>query len=203
MKDDTKEMKRNIHEYQTAAPNSSSRHCWSFSRFAASFCSLWSSLCSNISDFTIWIVPRCSDERRFQLSVSVCFAPENALSQGTEDAGMEMMSCVLVELIGFSFSFSAIPTDHYLLSNMNIYHYIQSEQYTPPTVPNPLQVWFSGPVVQSGLTRGPLYPSKVSDRNQTAPEPDPDWTMVHPCLVWSVVWSPVQTGSHLNHGIPK
>src|SRR5260370_7088205 len=64
---------------------------------------------------------------------------------------------VHVELIGFSFSFSAIPADHYLLSNMNIYHYIQSEQYTPLPIPNPLQFWFSSQFVPSGFTSPLLH----------------------------------------------
>ena len=86
----------------TKDTQASSCHCWRSSQPNPLFSSFFSSLCSNISAFTIWTAPRCSNNRWFWSSVSVCFAPENALSHGTEDAGMERMSFAILLSIGYA-----------------------------------------------------------------------------------------------------
>src|SRR5258708_6829197 len=49
-------------------------HCLSFSHSIAFFSSFFTFLQYSISALVIWIAPRCSGKRQFQLSVSVCFA---------------------------------------------------------------------------------------------------------------------------------
>src|SRR5258705_5112426 len=78
--------------------DSCSRHCSSFSRSNAFFSSFFTSLQRSMSALVIWIAPRCSGKTQFRLSVSVCFAPAKALSQGSDDAGMaRIVVCHLPE----------------------------------------------------------------------------------------------------------
>src|SRR5258708_14714532 len=72
-------------------------HCLSFSCSIAFFSSFFTFLQYSISALVIWIAPRCSGKRQFRLLASVCFAPENALSQGANDAGTARMSCAIVD----------------------------------------------------------------------------------------------------------
>src|SRR5258707_15828263 len=86
-------------------------HCLSFSHSIAFFSSIFTFLQYSISALAIWIPPRCSGKRRFRLSVSVCFAPENTLSQGTDDAGMERISCAIILSTGYAEPLSCTTND--------------------------------------------------------------------------------------------
>src|SRR5258708_27989042 len=77
-------------------------HCLSFSHSIAFFPSIFTFLQYSISALVVWIAPRCSGKRQFQLLVSVCFAPENALSQGADDAGTERISCATILSTGYA-----------------------------------------------------------------------------------------------------
>ncbi len=70
----------------------------------------------------------------------------------------------------------------------------------PPTFP--LQFQFDGSVVWFGSNHGSVYPSKVPNWNQTAPELYPNWTNGSVQFGMVPVQFMVQTGSHLNHDIP-
>ncbi len=70
----------------------------------------------------------------------------------------------------------------------------------PPTVP--LQLWFDSSVVQFGSNCSSVYPSKVLNWNWTAPELYPNWTNGLVQFGMVLVWFTVQTGLHLNCGIP-